>query len=525
MIGLRRLPPVRLGLVAILLMGGLAASAPAAAEYHMCSFVNSSISCGDPAFEAEMKAQAMTDAEARSIGCPPLTWGDEDVAAEPEPYPAPTYATRSPDAAVAARVGRAWDRIEKWLGAHASATLRKLQFGIEPDRVAEWEHYQERRLPDDLYASFLRHDGADGNLGSGFQLPGAYGLTDLSTISYLNWGNCHEVVLAGDMELADPEDGVWHGSLLPIASTGRGQELVVDPRTGRIGEAESGERLRYDGPMGWPSYVAMLEAMAGALESGTALRDWYPTVTVGCELRWAEEPAEPRTGCAGGPRPTPTPTAEPTPEPPTAEEISATGCRPARKKPVVRVPGPRVTAEVGAVWRRIERWLARRAPRTYELLRPPADPAAIARAEAAIGARFPDDLRASLLRHDGGGSWGFGPAPFYALMSVKAIRSDWKMMCGLVVHEPELAIDWWHGRLIPFATAHDGGNLFIDPDTGKTGEYFNETGLTFEGDPVWPSYLALLRATARSLETGKPIRGWRPRVVKGELDWKNTSRS
>ncbi|MEU7878213.1 hypothetical protein [Microbispora bryophytorum] len=118
------------------------------------------------------------------------------------------------------------------------------------------------------------------------------------------------------------------------------------------------------------------------------------------------------------PSPTPTPTAEPTPEKPTAEEVRAGGCLPLRRTPGrttrVRVPGPRVTAEVNAVWRRIERWLARKAPVTYKSLRPPARPLDIARSEASIGLRFPDDLRASLLRHDGAGSWRFGPAPFGA---------------------------------------------------------------------------------------------------------------
>lgn len=136
-----------------------------------------------------------------------------------------------------------------------------------------------------------------------------------------------------------------------------------------------------------------------------------------------------------------------------------------------------------------------------------------------MGLRFPDDLRASLLRHDGAGSWGFGPAPFYELMSAKDIRSEWKMLCDIGLDD-----SWWHGRLIPFAHANDGGNFFIDTRTGKTGEFFNEEGLTLEGDVVWPSYLALLKATTRSLETGRPIRGWRPKVVKGELGWESTTR-
>ncbi|WP_204059638.1 SMI1/KNR4 family protein [Microbispora corallina] len=532
MIGPRRARVVRPALVAVLLVAGLAGEPDLIEHSVMCSSMSSgdtvSLSCDDPELEARIKAEALTPQEAKAIGCPPIQFEDDQVTDEPPPSFAPdvidvepTYTPRTPDPAIAARVNQAWDRVERWLGAHASATLRKLKFGADPRIPAGWEANHGRRLPDDLYVSYLRHDGADGNLGAGFQLPPSYGLLSVSDIDYINWSNCEDLVESGDRDAADPENGVWHGSLLAVGSDSSGRELFVEPRTGRVGEAAWQEKLTYDGPMGWPSHVAMLEALAGALERGEALRDWYPVVTAGCELRWAEEPAPLRPGCAGGPRPspTPTPTVEPTPEKPTTEELRAGGCLPPRRTPRVHMPGPGVSAEVNAVWRRLERWLARRAPATYKLLRPPARPLDIARSEAVMGLRFPDDLRASLLRHDGGGSWGFGPAPFYELMSAKDIRTEWKMLCD--IGGDQLGY-WWHGRLIPFADAHDGGNLFIDTRTGKTGEFFNEEGLTLEGDVVWPTYLALLKATTRSLETGRPIRGWRPKVVKGELQWEST---
>ncbi|GII83905.1 hypothetical protein Ssi03_18950 [Sphaerisporangium siamense] len=540
--------------VIVLLLGWTAVGAAVVGDSVMCSMssvgTSVSVSCDDPQSEAEIRAQAFTAEEARAAGCEPIVWDDDDpdrspgadsdfeddagagsgdgagVVIDTQAMDEPSYLPRVPDAAVAARVGRAWDRIERWLGAHASATLRKLRFPVEPERVARWEDDHDRRLPDDLYASYLRHDGADGNLGEGFPLPPSYGLLGLAEIDYINWGRCQDLVLEGVRENADPEHGTWHGTLMPVGSDSHGAELFVEPRSGRVGESPSGGSLRYDGPMGWPSYVAMLEELARSLESGAALRDWYPTVTSGCELRWADEPAESLPGgCAGGarPSPSPTPTVAPTPEKLSPAQARASGCLPGRRAPVVRVPDPAVTARVATVWRRIERWLARKAPVTYKTLTPPARPLDIAKAEAAMGLRFPDDLRASLLRHDGSGEWGFGPAPFYDLMSAKDTRAGWKMLCDFLLGGPEEMVGtWWDGHLIPFADAHDGGYLFIDTRTGKTGEYYNESGLTFEGDDVWPSYLALLKATARSLETGRPIRGWRPTVKKGELDWKST---
>ncbi|WP_214411150.1 SMI1/KNR4 family protein [Sphaerisporangium fuscum] len=548
MIKLRGPRPLRAALAVVVLLGGTAASSADATKAVViaCSMLSGggsmSLSCGDLELEAEIRARALKPDEARAAGCEPITWDDgsdggSNITANPPEMiatgePEPTYSPRTPDPAVRARVDRAWDRVERWLGAHASATLRKLKFPATAQDLARWEAERGRRLPDDLYASYLRHDGADGNLGDGFRLPPAYGLLGLYEIDYVNREKCEDLVMDGDRSAADPAKGKWHGSLLPFGDSSRGQELFVDPRTGRVGESAWGENLRYDGPMGWPSYAALLEALAGSLEAGTPLRDWYPTVTATCELRWSPKPTgAPPANCAGGPRPAPAPTPTPAPEPteeekPTPEEARATGCRPARRRPVVRMPDPAVAARVEATWRRIEAWLARRAPATYRTLRGPATPRAIARAEAAMGLTFPDDLRASLLRHDGAPRWGgFGPAPFYAYMPVKAVYSDWKMLCGIVLDGPaDMAEGWWDGHLIPFASAIDGGNLFVDSRTGKTGEYFDEEGLTLEGDVVWPSYLALLRDTAESLRTGRPIRGWRPRVKKGELDWVQAKR-
>ncbi|MEU9890514.1 SMI1/KNR4 family protein [Sphaerisporangium sp. NPDC051011] len=271
---------------------------------------SASVKCDDPATEAEIRAQAFTPEEAMAVGCEPMTWDDPSQGsvlleeAPPEMIstfePAPAPGARTPDPMVAARVGRAWDTIERWLGAHASATLGRLSFPAKPEHLAMWEQSHARRLPDDLYASYLRHDGAEGNLGDGFQLPLSYGLLGLSDIDYVNESNCETLILEGDPEAADAEHGKWHGSLLAIGDTSDGRELFVEPRTGRVGEAAWDERLRYDGPMGWPSYLALLEALAHSLETGTALRDRYPVVTAKCELRWAEDPADSLpAGCQG----------------------------------------------------------------------------------------------------------------------------------------------------------------------------------------------------------------------------------
>ncbi|WP_182885856.1 SMI1/KNR4 family protein [Microbispora sp. H10885] len=304
-------------LVTALLTAGLAGEPDPGGNTVTCSYAFGglvSLSCGDPAIEARIRANALTPEEAKAIDCPPVLWDDDQSAAEILEAQDPafaddqsTYPLRAPDPAVAARVNRAWDRIERWLAAHASATLRQLKLGADPEDLARWEATHSRRLPDDLYASYLRHDGTEDGSGAGFQLPPSYDLLGLFDIDDRNDSNCRSLVMWGDREGADPEHGKWHGSLLAIGSDGYSRDLFVEPRTGRVGEASWQEKLAYDGPMGWPSHVAMLEALAGALESGQPLRRWYPVVVAGCALRWAEHPVPLRPGCAGGPRPSPSP--------------------------------------------------------------------------------------------------------------------------------------------------------------------------------------------------------------------------
>src|SRR5215470_12736015 len=58
-------------------------------------------------------------------------------------------------------------------------------------------------------------------------------------------------------------------------------------------------------------------------------------------------------------------------------------------------------SQVADAWLRIERWLAAKAPDTLASLQAGADSAKVADAQRRLGLRFPDDLVASLQRHDG----------------------------------------------------------------------------------------------------------------------------
>jgi cell wall assembly regulator SMI1 len=56
-------------------------------------------------------------------------------------------------------VREAWQRIERWLAEHASATLASLNPPADPAQVAAAEAELGVSFPADLVASFARHDG------------------------------------------------------------------------------------------------------------------------------------------------------------------------------------------------------------------------------------------------------------------------------------------------------------------------------------------------------------------------------
>ncbi len=165
---------------------------------------------------------------------------------------------------------------------------------------------------------------------------------------------------------------------------------------------------------------------------------------------------------------------------------------------------------VDRAWDRIETWLAEHAPASAAALPPPADDAAIARAQRAAGVRFPAALVASLRRHDGAARLF---PPRMTPLSAARIADEAVLMCEVL---ESLGIDgnvgsWWHGRYLPIASDHGGDLLFLDGD--RLG-YHHEVGdVAFDGPA---DYTELLEHTADALEG----RGeYRPVVVDGTLDW------
>lgn len=211
------------------------------------------------------------------------------------------------------------------------------------------------------------------------------------------------------------------------------------------------------------------------------------------------------------------PTTPPTTLPTTPPTTPDADCRPWRGEPQVRRPAPRVTRAVNRQWRRIEKWLRANAPKSHRALAKPARARTIALAETQMGTRFPDDLKASLLRHNGGlavlGHWAHG---------VRSIRDTWRMLCGIdsVDVDGDARGDWWDGRMIPFAADGSGNYLVVDSVQRDIGNSDHEGSMDFTfGDVPIRSYYALLKMTADALESGDPIAYWKPVVINGVLDW------
>ncbi|MEV4381178.1 SMI1/KNR4 family protein [Streptosporangium sp. NPDC049644] len=220
-------------------------------------------------------------------------------------------------------------------------------------------------------------------------------------------------------------------------------------------------------------------------------------------------------------------------EPPAPEEtpeaVPDADCRPQARASRVRVIDPRMTRAVNRQWRRIERWLAANAPESLRTLGRPARARTIAVAEAQMGLRFPDDLRASLLRHDGarvvGDTWPFG---FIGNRNqgVREIRDTWRRLCGMDGEDIGAAAgvdaraERWDGRMIPFGANGGGDHLVIDSVARGVGRTDHEGQMSFTpGGIRIRSYYGLLKATADALETGGSVGHWKPRVTGGELDW------
>ncbi|GAB2895989.1 SMI1/KNR4 family protein [Streptomyces mayteni] len=190
-------------------------------------------------------------------------------------------------------------------------------------------------------------------------------------------------------------------------------------------------------------------------------------------------------------------------------------------------------ASVSESWARIDGWLAANAPASLARLRPGADPAALAAAEAALGRPLPADLAASLACHDGSEPDSRLLPHLVDLLSAAGVVEQWELWNDVMTEFDEGEEPWgvlsgethWHRLWVP-VTIFQGDLEVIDmrpgPGQGRLGSSPHD-GPGHFGDGAWPSLAAYLAAVADVLTTGRmpaPAPFDAPHVnAAGELEW------
>ncbi|MDQ0751960.1 hypothetical protein QF034_006191 [Streptomyces africanus] len=166
-------------------------------------------------------------------------------------------------------------------------------------------------------------------------------------------------------------------------------------------------------------------------------------------------------------------------------------------------------------WARVDAWLARHAPLSHAMLRPPAAQTGIEDAQRTLGVSFHPDLVASLRCHDGAEpDDGTVQLSFYGpLCGVADIVRNTTFLRSLGVEEAGLPLTLGIGR-----RASDG--LFLacrpGPPYGQVGRRFDEDMPSFAH---WPSLRHLLADLADALEGGRTFLDRVPVAVAGKLGW------
>jgi cell wall assembly regulator SMI1 len=177
---------------------------------------------------------------------------------------------------------------------------------------------------------------------------------------------------------------------------------------------------------------------------------------------------------------------------------------------------------ITASWGRIDHWLARHAPATYDVLAPPATGA-----ELKGGAvELPPELVESLRCHNGVTSWA-NLLPEALPSSASEIAVNWQLRMdlaadydGFTVHPPA-SEPYWHPAWIPWADS-DGDLQVIDlrpgPAQGRLGMALHDGSGDFTAG--WPSLTSYLAEVVHSLHHGTGVNGWYPYLtIHQELWW------
>ncbi|GAB1690820.1 SMI1/KNR4 family protein [Krasilnikovia sp. M28-CT-15] len=178
-------------------------------------------------------------------------------------------------------------RLERWLGTHAPETAAAAHPPATPSDIADAETTLGFPLPNAVHRLYLWHDGGASRSHDALWLTPEFGFMSLHT-ALTDWamrGEIAEEEFGPDWR--EEADFYWNERWFPIGTSWTGDLLVVDcsdsPTQGQVTIAGN------EGPMGsdptWPHLDVLLQQLADALESGTALHDHTPVIQDG-RLAW-----------------------------------------------------------------------------------------------------------------------------------------------------------------------------------------------------------------------------------------------
>ncbi|MET9862118.1 SMI1/KNR4 family protein [Streptomyces smyrnaeus] len=181
-------------------------------------------------------------------------------------------------------------------------------------------------------------------------------------------------------------------------------------------------------------------------------------------------------------------------------------------------------------WETIDRWLRTHAPSSFHTLRGPASEDAIAQLEDSLGVDLGQEVKSSLLTHDGAeetpeaeGAANFLPRN-YRPVSAEESRKLHKENNEILEDSdyPDMVGYWWHPLWLPIAESPSTDLLFVDhrPETfGQVGHFDHEDSATLK----WPDLTAFLAHTADCLSGTGGDSYFQPEVAGGQLSWRRVT--
>jgi cell wall assembly regulator SMI1 len=322
-----------------------------------------------------------------------------------------------------------WDRIDAMLQRYAPELFKSMKPAATIEQIAAAEATMGITLPDDLRAAYLRHNGCYEPRSGYHHRPGVHTNVFLVVEDWCSLdamvANWQGQVEGRDSTLAHYPDAFscfedptwagyavkehgWNGARIPVGITAGNIVVFVDLDPGADGCA--GQLIfdnGCDGPsLLAPSFNAHFDRLGCLLETGALVHEadhgWVEPIG-----RMVAQTIWPEISHLGYPAPlSGTYISQWTPDisghlrpmhRPWAQAVRGDG--------TIAAPEPEVlpTANLTAVWDRIDASLERMAPEFFKSLCPPASEAWLAKAEADAQIAFPADLSAAYLRHDGMG--------------------------------------------------------------------------------------------------------------------------